>query len=115
MPHIGGGSSRIPYGSGTWHRKLAWSWPENLAELRALLPWVRVVHVQSVTRVGEALERRSLAESAEAWRDYLSVLGGRPGPYYALIEFVRHDQPAQFLADAATLKGLVAPFASQGD
>ena len=88
---------------------------ENLAELRALLPWVRVVHVQGVTRVGEALERRSLAESAEAWRDYLSVLGGRPGPYYALIEFVRHDQPAQFLADAATLKGLVAPFASQGD
>lgn len=98
-----------------WQPRDHLSSAENLAELRALLPWVRVVHVQSVARVGEGLERRPLAETATAWRDYLSVLGAQPSPYYALIEFVRDDRPEQFLADAATLQAMVASLVSQSN
>lgn len=52
---------------------------------------------------GENIERLSLADGAEDWRKYLSV-DLPSGDHYALIEFVRGDDPEQFKADAAALK-----------
>jgi len=52
------------------------------------------------------IERRPLWEGEGAWRRYLSV-DLSPGPHYALLEFVREDQPEFFLEDATTLRGWV--------
>lgn len=48
-------------------------------------------------------ESRPLVEGADDWRRYLSV-ELPAGDHFALLEFVRNNDPAQFLADAATLK-----------
>lgn len=57
---------------------------------------------------GESTERRPLAEASGDWREYLSVPLAQGLPHYALMEFVRNDDPDQFLRDAAVLKGLLA-------
>lgn len=51
----------------------------------------------------EAVNRRPLSEGMEDWQTYLSV----PLPEkdrFALIEFVRDDDPSQFFSDASALK-----------
>ena len=55
---------------------------------------------------GENIERRPLAEGRADWQRYLSVpLVG--GDHFALLEFVRNDDPGQFLADAAALRQML--------
>jgi len=51
----------------------------------------------------DAGERLPLAAGEALWRPVLAALGRLPGPRYALLEFVRGDDPAAFAADAATL------------
>lgn len=51
----------------------------------------------------EAVDRRPLSEGHDDWKQYLSV--ELPAcERYALLEFVRDDDPQQFLEDAVTLK-----------
>jgi 3-dehydroshikimate dehydratase len=47
--------------------------------------------------------RHPLAAGERLWRPVLAALSELPGPRYALLEFVRDDDPAAFRADAATL------------
>lgn len=56
---------------------------------------------------GESTERRPLAEGSKDWNDYFNVSLASASDHYALMEFVRGDDPAQFLQDAAVLKKLV--------
>ena len=49
-----------------------------------------------------------LAEGASPWAQYLEAVSAVPGEHYAMIEFVKGDAPAQFLADAETLREWVA-------
>lgn len=53
------------------------------------------------------LDRRPLAEGAGDWAAYLPLLDDGPDRY-GLIEFVRGDDPAQFLDDARTLADWLA-------
>lgn len=79
-----------------------------LSDMDAALPYLAGVHVFHWDQTGD---RRPLAEGAADWRMYFEKLAAAPGGtagQYALLEFVRNDDPAQFLLDAATLKGWLA-------
>jgi sugar phosphate isomerase/epimerase len=52
-------------------------------------------------------ERMALDEAELPWRRYLSLAAGA-GDMFALLEFVRNDDPQAFLRDAATLKRWLA-------
>lgn len=78
---------------------------ENRAGIDAIAPWISHVHAFS-WRIEEGQTiRLPLAEYATQWKEYLTRIDGLGGDRYALLEFVRNDDPAQFLADAATLRG----------
>lgn len=51
----------------------------------------------------EAVDRRPLSEGHEDWKQYFSV-ELPPRERYALLEFVRDDDPQQFFEDVDTLK-----------
>ena len=79
--------------------------PENeqIDGLRALLPHLEHVHVFHWRMPDRA--RLPLRDGADYWRRRLAIL--RTHPAAALLEFVRDDDPANFLEDAATLRELV--------
>ncbi|MFA5689400.1 MAG: TIM barrel protein [Kiritimatiellales bacterium] len=52
------------------------------------------------------VDRRPLNEGAADWKEYFSILFPS-GDHYALLEFVRHDDPVQFLKDAEVLRSWV--------
>jgi 3-dehydroshikimate dehydratase len=74
---------------------------EQLAGLRALLPRLAHVHVFHWRMPDRA--RLPLRDGANAWRRRLALR-----PAAALLEFVRDDDPAAFLEDAATLRELTS-------
>ncbi len=74
---------------------------ECVAGLRAVLPKVGNVHVFHWWPT--AAERHALADGAERWAGFWRELKGAPGDRFALLEFVRGDEPEAFLSDAATL------------
>lgn len=74
----------------------------NLAGLRELLPWLSNVHVFHWWPTH--LDRHPLADGRENWLPYLAAVAADPKDRYALLEFVRGEEPDQFLRDAATLK-----------
>ncbi|VGO16541.1 3-dehydroshikimate dehydratase [Pontiella desulfatans] len=53
---------------------------------------------------GDSTNRRPLEEGAADWETYFQVPLDPSCEHYALIEFVRGDDPEQFLRDAAALK-----------
>ena len=71
--------------------------------LLKVLPWVAHVHVFHWGKGWK--DRFPLADGRERWRQYFSLLEGAPArqPRYALLEFVRDDDPAQLARDAETL------------
>jgi hypothetical protein len=73
------------------------------AALTALDPVA--AHVFSWSDTGERLP---LSARADLWRPALAVLADRPGTRHALLEFVAGDDPAAFVADAATLRTWLA-------
>lgn len=78
---------------------------ENRAGIDAIAPWISHIHAFS-WRIEEGQTiRLPLNEYTVEWKEYLSRIDGLGGERYALLEFVRNDDPAQFLTDAATLRG----------
>uniref|UniRef100_UPI00356477BB sugar phosphate isomerase/epimerase family protein n=1 Tax=Pontiella sp. TaxID=2837462 RepID=UPI00356477BB len=57
---------------------------------------------------GESTDRRPLAEGAGDWETYFNVPLDASFNHYALLEFVRGDDPDQFLRDAAVLKTMLS-------
>lgn len=86
----------------------------RLEGLRSLAGRVLNLHVfhwlfrPGATSWADSTDRRPLAEGAAEWRHYLAVPLSPALEHHALMEFVRGDDPAQFLRDAATLKGWCA-------
>jgi sugar phosphate isomerase/epimerase len=77
---------------------------EALAGLRLVLPWVDHVHVfHWLIRDGEQI-RLPLSEGAAVWPEYLRALADANHDRWALLEFVKNDDPAQLLADARQLR-----------
>lgn len=74
----------------------------NLAGLEMILPWLHGLHIFSWDRTTG--ERLPLAAGADDWQHYLSKAMESKRNMFALLEFVKDDDPEQFLQDAKTLK-----------
>lgn len=79
-----------------------------LGDLDELKPYLSHLHVfQWVLQEGQLI-RRPLEEGLERWGAFFGKAVAQGGDRYALMEFVRDDDPAQFYEDSATLKGLLS-------
>lgn len=86
-----------------WQPPVDQDFHARLQGLEQVSPWLTNVHVFHWL----IKERRPLAEGAQDWNRYLSYVNSLPGDRYAMLEFVKDDSPAQFLADAEALKGII--------
>lgn len=78
--------------------------PEVRSEgLRRILPWLSTVHVFHMV----ARERLPLQEGVDEWKSYLDIIRPLRQRRAVLLEFVRSNEPEQFLRDAAALNGLL--------
>lgn len=82
-----------------WQPPIGSSLQDALAALPALEPVA--AHVFSWDDTGGRLP---LAERAELWEPVLARLAALPGTRYALLEFVRDDDPRTFAEDAVVLR-----------
>jgi sugar phosphate isomerase/epimerase len=91
-----------------WQPPHGQSLTERLAGIRQLGKRISNVHVFHWIQdsAGEH-SRQPLSGAATDWRSLLVTLSELDGDRFALLEFVRNDDPQQFLADARTLKGLL--------
>jgi hypothetical protein len=84
---------------------------DALVELALVTPRLAHLHAFSWGPAGIA-ERRALADGADLWTRALLVAdrdgAPLPGRRFVLCEYVRDDDPDQFLADAATLRTWLA-------
>jgi len=88
-----------------WQPQVRLTAEENEQALRQVLPWLANLHVfQWLPDL-----RCPLADGREEWRRYFAVASpSEPDQVrYALLEFVKGDEPAQLLEDAATLHRLL--------
>lgn len=75
---------------------------KNREALRLALPWLTNLHVfhwRETTRL-------PLAEGEALWRSFFAQVDAK-APHAALMEFVRDNDPAQFLEDAACLRRML--------
>jgi len=87
-----------------WQPRTKLPFATSLADMDAALPRLAGVHAFHWDESGD---RRPLVEGATQWRAYLDKLATAPGGtagQYILLEFIRNEDPQQFLLDAATLK-----------
>lgn len=77
---------------------------ENLDGIDRLAPWIQHIHLFSWLLCEGETVRLPLVEHEPQWLAYLGRLNALPGNRFALLEFVRDDNPQQFLDDAATLR-----------
>jgi sugar phosphate isomerase/epimerase len=85
-----------------WQPPVGWTHADHLDSLARLLPHLAHLHVFHWLHTWE---RRPLAEGARPWLALLRAAAAAPGggPRWALLEFVRDDNPAQLAEDAAVL------------
>src|SRR5690606_15869306 len=72
--------------------------------LRLLLPHLGNLHVFHWSHTGEGTERLPLSKGSDRWQTYLDIVRESGRDHHALIEFVRDDDPAAVIEDAATLR-----------
>lgn len=73
----------------------------NLDSLRALLPYIKSVHVFA----WEGERKLSLAAHADLWRDYLDILkGSAEEKIFLMLEFMPDNSPDSLKVEAETLK-----------
>jgi len=85
---------------------------ECLVDMNAAKPHLLGLHVfHWDVHTGE---RRPLSDGESAWREYLAAAApALPEGSFALLEFVKDDNPAQLLTDAQTLRNLLTATAEQ--
>lgn len=74
----------------------------NLAGLQMVQSRLSNVHVYYWSAA--TAERLPLAEGEEVWLQYLTHIAAVPGDRFAMLEFVKDDEPDNLIRDAATLK-----------
>lgn len=83
--------------------------PELAAQgLRQVLPWVDNVHVFAWQKENDGILKLPLSEGAVSWALYLAALKTAGRDRWALLEFVRDNDPDNLPADAATLRSWLA-------
>jgi len=85
---------------------------QRLAGLRLLGNLVTNLHVFHWSLQAGTMVRHPLSEGVPQWKRRLAWAGALPGDRFALLEFVRNDDPAQLLEDAQTMKRLLDTSAS---
>jgi len=78
----------------------------NFDELQAALPHLSHIHAFHWGSSGSQ-KRYPLAEGLADWSTYLEPLRSKDEARFVILEFVKDDEPEQFLADANTLKELI--------
>ena len=71
--------------------------------LRSILPWLGHLHVWHWSV--RTHDRLPLSEGETEWTSYLNIARSAGGERFALLEFVRDDDPSRFSEDAATIRG----------
>lgn len=84
-----------------WQPHVGEETPECVDGLRAVLPRVSNVHVFHWWPT--SADRHPLAEGAARWAEFLRELKPLSGERFAMLEFVKGDEPEAFMRDAATL------------
>lgn len=87
-----------------WQPPVGLDIERQLDGLNGILPWLGNVHAFW----WNMNERRPLAEGADAWKKYLEVIRTVEGSRFCMLEFVRDDDPGQFLEDAKELKRILS-------
>ena len=72
--------------------------------LKMITPWLSNIHVFH----WENGERLPLEKGVDKWQKFMKIIKNVKGDRYCMIEFVKNDDPLQFLADAAILNILAA-------
>lgn len=91
-----------------WQPAAGMTHDQRLAGLTSLGD--RLAHVHVYSWCPDTRKRLPLADGYTLWQDYLRAADAAAGlqPRYAMLEFVRDDDPDAFGADAATLKQWLA-------
>lgn len=82
-----------------WQPPVGMSAEDCAESIRTVGDWIRNIHVFS----WNGTERLPLAEGEVKWRACLAEIGRLPGEHRLMMEFVRGDDSAQLLEDAACL------------
>ena len=77
---------------------------EALESLEAVRPWLSHLHVFAWQQAPGQVERLPLAAGEALWPPLFERAAHDGRERFAMIEFVRNDEPAQFLEDARTLQ-----------
>ncbi|NJD01535.1 MAG: sugar phosphate isomerase/epimerase [Ruminiclostridium sp.] len=86
-----------------------WQPPEGLdVDLRLyglmqIMPWLSNIHVSHCV----FNEIMPLSDGSGEWQKYMEVFKNISGDRFCMLEFVKNDNPDQFLRDAETLKHMV--------
>ena len=89
-----------------WQPLRGMSAEQRLAGLEAVLPWLRHLHVFHWDP--DTGQRMPLAAGRQEWLPWLRRAASTGREHFAMIEFVRDDDPQAFLADASALKDCLA-------
>lgn len=91
-----------------WQPRAGESVKQNLEGLDLVLPKLTNVHAFSWVKKKEEMVRRALSAGKTGWSQYLEKLRTSERDHCILLEFVSHDDPDAFLADAKTLQEWLA-------
>ncbi|NMA96283.1 MAG: sugar phosphate isomerase/epimerase [Clostridiales bacterium] len=78
--------------------------PERIEGLTQILPYLAHIHAFQ----WDVRERLAFKEGFDEWKTYFEIVEGAGKSCYALLEFVKDDEPTQFLEDAQVLKRVLA-------
>lgn len=83
-----------------WQPPIDQNIPERIEGLTQVLPYL--AHIHAYQWAGR--ERMPFSEGFDEWKRYFEIVKGAGKKCYALLEFVKDDEPAQLLEDAKALR-----------
>jgi sugar phosphate isomerase/epimerase len=92
-----------PHVRSCWQAALDETAEQRSEGLKRILPWLSTIHVFHLV----ARERLPLREGVDEWRGYLDIIRQLGQRRSVLLEFVRNNEPEQFMQDAAALNALL--------
>lgn len=80
---------------------------ERMEHLTRMMPWLRNLHVFKWLIDDNGVTRLPLEQGRSEWADYIRIAAECSGDRYAILEFVRDDDPEQLKLDARVLKDIL--------
>ncbi len=88
-----------------WQVPLDATLEDRTRSLEAVLPFLSNFHVYHMVSFHGEVRRQPLSGAESAWMKDLHAIDRTMRSHYVLLEFVQDDDPANFLCDAAVLRG----------